>query len=86
MSDIQIHNKNAQHVEDFKRIQDKFLRDVYDAHMKRFEHVAEVHDTEKLQGVTAGQLRKEFTDKIRNHIERKSVNVHKIPLSQLILT
>lgn len=84
--DTEIHQANEEHLDDFKRELDEFSLKVYDIHLQRFEHVAESINTEKLEGVTLGELKKGFTDKIEAHFDNKAKNVHNITPQNLILT
>lgn len=86
MTDTLVHQKNQDHLDDLQVEMDDFSRLVYEAHLKRFNHVAKSDNSEKLEGVTLGQLRKEFTDKISEHVEKKLTNVHRIDPNHLNLT
>lgn len=79
--------RNEQNLENLRELSRRiaaFSRTVYAAHLKRFEHVAEVYDTEKLQGVTLGELHDEFLGQVKTHLDTVNVNVHRTTSGQVM--
>ncbi len=57
---------------------DEFSHTLYAAQLKKFDHVSEVYDTEKLSGVSLEELKTILRNKVLDHINKKNVNVHNV--------
>lgn len=84
--DEQIHQMNQEELDEFQRQLDDFSIKVHEAHLARFQNVSTSINTEQFDGLTLGELRSEFSTKILNHANNKTVNIHQINPQQLILT